>query len=210
MLAVVSLIVALAGVGTGVFSFISLNVFTNDMDTYINDMNTYINDLNTYINEMNTFINDTNAYINETNAYVLPMARVYYGGSTYTIPSGGGYQLFDYDQKSYDTHGAFNLTSDSYTIPEPGFYLVTAQYTIDAVDGGYFIILLYKNTDIVSFRASTSSTNTNSFGVALTDIINFDEGDSLTIAVYQYDPGLVSRNIYNGEALTFFAIAKIA
>jgi len=182
MLAGVSLIVALAGAGVGAFSFISLNI--------------YINDLNTYINE--------------TNAYVLPMARVYYGGSTYTIASGGGYQLFDYDQKSYDTHGAFNLTSDSYTIPEPGFYHVIAQYSIDAIDGGIFIILLYKNTDIVSFRVSSSSVNTDSFGVALTDIINFDEGDSLTIKVYQYDPGMASRNIFDGEAWTFLAISKIA
>lgn len=151
-----------------------------------------------------------NNYINATDSYVLPKARVYYEGPTYTITSGGGYKLFNYTQKSYDTHGTFDLTSDSYTIPEPGFYQVMAQYSIDAIDEGFFIIQLYKNTDLVSTRSSTASVATNTFGVALTDIINFDEGDSLTIIVYQFDPGDASRNILDGEAWTFLAISKIA
>jgi len=182
MLAVVSLIVALAGVAIGAFSFIS--------------MNNYINDLNTYINE--------------TNAYVLPMARMYYEGPTYTIPDGGGPMLFNYTHKSYDTHEAFNLDTDSYIIPETGYYQVTAQYSIDAVDGGFFLITLNSNNVEVSQRASTCSRNTNVFGVAIVDILMFDQGDSITVKIYQSDPGAVSRNIFDGEEETFFAIAKIA
>jgi len=174
MLGVISLIVALAGVTVGAFSFISMN-----------------------------------NYINDRNSYVLPMARTYYDGSLYTIVS-GSLEIFNYNQKSYDTHGAFNLTSDTYTIPEPGFYQVIAQYSIDARDGDIFMIQLFSNTNIVGSTQCSSSVNTNTFGVALTGIFNFTTGDSLIIKLYQYNSGEVSRDIYNGEAYNFFAIAKIA
>ena len=181
-LTVVSLIVAIAGSALGIYSFISLNNYINDMD----------------------------AYINEMNAYVLPMARVYYDGPVYAIPSGGAYKLFNYTQKSYDTHEAFDLASDSYTIPETGYYKVMAQYSIDADDGYFYIIQLYSNDTLVCSRSSTSSINTNTFGVVLADIINCTIGDSITIKVYQFNSGDVSNNIFDGEAYTFFAIAKIA
>ena len=180
MLTGLSLIIAIAGVAVGVFSFISLN-------NYINDMNTYIN---------------------EKNSYVPPMARVYYDGLIYSIPS-GSFVTFNYTQKSYDNRDAFNLTSDSYKVPGSGFYQVIAQCSIDANDGDFFIIQLHRNGVLFCSRSCTSSVNTNTFGVALTDIINFEEGDSLTIKLYQYNPGNNPKNIFDGEAHTFFAIAKI-
>lgn len=168
MLALVSLIVALAGVGIGTYLIIT------------------------------------------ANTYVLPAARVYYEGPTYVITDGGASKLFDYNQKSYDTHQAFDLTSNSYTIPEEGLYQVTAQCSIDSIDGGFFTLTLYSNADRVCYRSSTCSRNTNTFGVALTDILQFNREDSLTIRVYQSDPGSASRAIFDGEDFTFFAIAKIA
>ncbi|MBY9019911.1 MAG: hypothetical protein KGD67_02555 [Candidatus Lokiarchaeota archaeon] len=151
-----------------------------------------------------------NIHTNATNSYILPKARVYYDGPTYTILSGGGNVLFNYNHKSHDTHEAFNLTSDSYTIPETGYYEVIAQYSIYAADGGFFNIQLYSNDILVSSRSSTSSAITNVFGVTLTDIINFNKGDSINVKVYQYNSGSLSRNIYSGEEYTFFAIAKLS
>jgi len=180
MLGVLSLIIALAGVAFGAYSFVF----------------------------MNNYINDMNAYINETNSYVPPMAKVYYDGSTYSIPS-GSFQTFNYNQISYDNRDAFNLTSDSYTIHGPGFYQVIAQYSIDAIDGDFFTIQLLSNGIIFCSRSSTASNATNTFGVVLTDIFKFAEGDSLTIRVYQHNSGSLSKNIFDGEAHTFFTIAKI-
>lgn len=167
-LALVSFIIALVGVGIGIYSIIT------------------------------------------TITYVLPVARVYYEGSPYVITSGGASKLIDYNQKSFDSHQAFDLTSNSYTIPEEGFYQVTAQISIDSIDGGFFTINLYSNDNRVCFRSSTCSRNTNTFGVVLTDILMFNRGDSLTIRLYQSDPGSASRTIFDGEDFTFFAIAKIA
>ncbi|MFX0076679.1 MAG: hypothetical protein ACFE96_14645 [Candidatus Hermodarchaeota archaeon] len=62
---------------------------------------------------------------------------------------------------------------------------------------------------MLEFKSSTSSVNTNVFGVAITDIRYFGSGDSISIRVYQSDPGTSARNIFDGEDHTFFAIAKI-
>ena len=195
MLGVVTLIIALSGVGLGAYSFLFVN--------------NYVNDLNAQIDDLNVQIDDLNAVINETNSYNPPMAEVYYDDvSVYSIPSGIS-QTFNYNQISFDNRDAFNLTSDSYTIHEPGFYQVTAQYSIEALAGDFFMIQLLSNEMIVCSRSLTASTNTNTFGVVLTNIFNFVEGDSLIIRVYQYNGGAATRSIFPGGAHNFFAIAKI-
>ncbi|MFX0076680.1 MAG: hypothetical protein ACFE96_14650 [Candidatus Hermodarchaeota archaeon] len=86
-----------------------------------------------------------NQYVNIVETYVSPKARVYYDGPIYSIPDGGGPTLFNFTHISYDTHGAFDLDTDSYLIPESGYYQITAQYSIDAIDGGFFVIFIYSN-----------------------------------------------------------------
>lgn len=156
------------------------------------------------------FLLNTHITESETDSYVLPMARVYYEGSTYTITSGGAYKLFDYTHKSYDTHGAFDLTSDSYTIPETGFYQIYAQYSIYSDVGEFFMIRFYSNDILISTNSVTGSVPTNTLGVGLTDVINVTMGDVLTIKIYHYNPGDLSRNIFSGEQYNFFIITKIA
>jgi len=174
ILAGLSLIIAIAGVAVGAFSFISLN-----------------------------------NYIYETSSYVPPMAKVYYDDvSAYSIPDQSS-QTFNYNQISYDNRDAFNLTSDSYTIHEPGFYQVTAQYSIEAYDRDFFMIQLLSNSIIVCSSSFTASRDTNTFGVGLTNNFNFAEGDSLTILIYQYNDAHTTRNIFPGGTHNFFAIAKI-
>jgi len=181
ILGVLSLIIALALIAFGAYSYVI----------------------------MKSYINGINATINDMNAYISPMASVYYDSmSTYSLTRGSS-PTFNYNQISYNNRDAFNLTSDSYIIHEPGFYQVTAQYSIDAIDGDFFMIQLLSNGIIIGSRSSTASINTNIFGVALTDIFNFEEGDSLTIRVYQYNGGSAPKSIFDGEAYTFFTIAKI-
>lgn len=175
ILAGVSLIIALAGIAVGVFSFISMN-----------------------------------NYITKEDAYVLPMARVYYGGPYYTIPSGGAPILFNFTHKNYDTHERFDLDTDSYSIPETGYYQIIAQYSIDADAGEFFRIELYSNNVLVCSKAYTTGYHTNHLGVSLMDIRHFTEEDSLTIKAYQYNAGDLPRAIFSGEADTYFAIAKMA
>ena len=172
--AVVSLILALAGLGIGIYSLISMN-----------------------------------QYINERNAYIVPMARVYFHGSQ-AIASGVSYVAFDYNDKSFDTHDAFDLLLNLYVIPETGFYQVIAQFSIQAEPEDFFQILLFKNNNLICEKAYTSSRDTNSFGVSLSDVQNFTQGDLLAIKAYQYNVGDVSRNIFGGEEYTFFTIIKVS
>lgn len=180
-LAILSLILALGGVGIGGYLYFSTNNFQMVVDQYIN----------------------------EKNEYVLPMARAYYGGPFYSIPSGGALQLFDFNGLSFDTRGTFNLTSNAYIIPETGFYEVIAQYSIDADAGNFYVIALCKNNIVICSKSYTSSMNTNVFGVSLSDVNNFNEGDSVTIKAYQYNGGSLSRDVFNGEEYTFFTIVKV-
>ena len=174
-LAIVSLLLALGGLGTGIYSIISMN-----------------------------------QYINEKNAYTLPMARVYYSGVSYSIPSGVSYVNLDYNSKTFDTHEAFNLLLNVYIIPETGFYHIIAQYSIGAESDDFFQILLFKNGNLISEKAYTSSRDTNAFGVSLSDMHNFTQGDSLTIKAYQYNMGSLPRTIFDGEEFTFFTIMKVS
>jgi flagellar basal body-associated protein FliL len=92
ILGVVSLIIALLATALGAYTFVF----------------------------MNNYINALNAHIDELNSYIPPVASVYYDDiSTYSI-SDQSSQIFNYNQISYDNRDAFNLTSDSYTIHEPG------------------------------------------------------------------------------------------
>lgn len=202
MLGVVTIIIALSGVALGAYSFIFMN-------NYVNTLNAQNDELNGKINDLNGEIDDLNAIINETNSYHPPIAKVYYDDvSAYSIPSGIS-QTFNYNQIDFDNRDAFNLTSDSYMIHEPGFYQVTAQYSIEAFDGDFFQIQLLSNGIIFCSRSLTASVSTNTFGVVLTNLFNFAEGDSLTILVYQYNVGGTTRNIFPGGAHNFFAIEKI-
>ena len=174
-LAVVTLLLALGGLGIGIYSFISMN-----------------------------------QYINAKNAYIVPMARVYYSGVSYTIPSGVSYVTLDYNAKSFDTHEAFNLLLNAYIIPETGFYHMIAQYSIGADTDDFYQILLFKNGNLISEKAYTSSRDTSAFGVSISDVHNFTEGDSLTIRAYQYNVGSLPRTIFDGEEFTFFTIMKVS
>jgi hypothetical protein len=181
MLGIVSLIIALIATGLGAYTFFS----------------------------MNNNINALNAHIDDLNSYIPPMASAYYDDmSTYSIPYQSS-QTFNYNQISYDNRDAFNLTSDSYTIHEPGIYQVTAQYSIEAYDGDFFMIQLLSNGTIVCSRSFTASTTTNTFGVSLMNNFNFIESESLSILIYQYNGAHTARNIFPGGAHNFFTIAKI-
>ena len=142
------------------------------------------------------------------NDYILPVARVFLG-SSYALTSGGAYKLFNFTDVSFDNHDAFNLTSDAYIIPEMGYYQIISQYSIDAVDQDFFIIIITLNEVIVSFSSHTASRTTNTFTVSITDIINATVGDAISIMAYSYNSLDDPRAIFPGETHTFFSIAKI-
>lgn len=156
------------------------------------------------LNELNDRIEELEK---EEDPYIVPRARVYRLGS-YSLISGHN-ALFDYTNISYDTHNAFNMTSDAYSIPETGFYQVIAQYCIDADDLDFFKIYIEINGSVHASRSYTASSSISDFAVSITDIVNTTVGDLITISVFSLNPGDISRAVYGMEAYSFFTISKL-
>jgi len=138
--------------------------------------------------------------------YIRPMARVYQSGTYYLLS--GATTTFNYTDKSYDTHDAFDLGSDTYEIPEPGFYQVIAQYCIEAEFQDFFKIDIARNGITVSSRSFTAARSTNTFTASIVDIINATSGDLISIRVYSYNGPDDPRLVFAYEDYTFFTIMK--
>ncbi len=169
-----------------------------------------INDQNELINTLNETTDRVEELEEEEaleESYVVPRARVYRLGS-YSLDSSTT-ATFDYTNTSYDTHNAFNLTSDAYIIPETGFYQVIAQYSITADDQDFFKIYIDINGAPHTVSSFTASRYTNTYTVSITDFLNTTAGDLITIDAYIFNAGGVSRLVYSAEDYSFFAISKI-
>lgn len=143
----------------------------------------------------------------EEEPYIRPMAKVYRTGS-YFLPS-GTYTTFNFTDKIYDSHDAFVLELDVYEIPETGFYLVIAQYSVDVELDDFFKIDLALNGTTITSKSYTPARDTNTFTVSVTDIINVTAGDLISIRTYSYNLPGDPRYIYAYEAYTFFEIMKM-
>lgn len=132
-----ALIFGLIGTGLGGFMLVKNDGLVDE-----------INELNNKIEESNNRIEELEK---EEDPYVVPRARVYRLGSYSLISGHTG--LFDYTNTSYDTHNAFNLTSDEYIIPETGFYQVIAQYCVNVQDQDYFKIYIFINGSVHASRS---------------------------------------------------------
>ncbi|MFW9896398.1 MAG: hypothetical protein ACFFD7_11385 [Candidatus Thorarchaeota archaeon] len=139
--------------------------------------------------------------------YVLPTARVFLNFS-YALSSGVTVK-FDYAAKSFDSHDAFDLTSDEYIIPETGYYQVFAKYDIDAIDQDFFVIEIWRNNYFNRSCTYAASLSTNYFSVSIADILYTTEGDAISIWAYSYNIASTPRSLFPGEGHTYFSIAKI-
>ena len=195
-----ALIFGLIGTGLGGFMLVKDYGLVDE----VNELNNRIEELNNGIEELNNRIEELET---EEDPYVVPRARVYRLGSYSLVSSHTA--LFDYTSTSYDTHNAFNLTSDTYIIPETGFYQVIAQFCITVEDQDLFKIYIYINGSVHASRSYTAACPAITFAVSITDIVNTTVGDLITISAYSYNVGDVSRSVYGMEAYSFFTISKL-
>lgn len=141
---------------------------------------------------------------------ILPKARVYLDTSMSKY-SRTTQQDLNFDQISYDTHNAFNLTSDKYVIPEDGVYHVDAQYSISVAEtDDNYVIYIILNSQMHVYKRVTCSYNINNFCVSASDMLNCSVGDAISIRIYVTTSPDAWRTVEGREYLTFFAIAKLA
>jgi hypothetical protein len=141
--------------------------------------------------------------------YIYPKAKAFFDGGGYSLQDSSMVKL-DFTDIAFDSHDAFNTTSDTYIIPETGFYIIIAQFTIEANISDLFSITIMANMQTNGSYACTASAYTNHYAVSIETILKLTEGDAITIWVYFYC-GYIweTRSIYPGEAFTFFTIAKL-
>jgi len=142
---------------------------------------------------------------------VLPKARVYFDGSpSFNKYSDTTQENIDFTQVSYDTHNAFNLITDTYIIPEDGFYHIDAQYGIEtAQTDDDYVIYIVRNNLMHTFKRVTCTKTVNSFCVDVSDIVNATIGDTINIRIYFHNSVAGWRSVEGQSYLTFFSIAKL-
>ena len=140
---------------------------------------------------------------------VLPKARVYSKKTGYLIPSGGAYELIDFTNVTYDTHNAYNLTSDQYLVPESGFYHVHAQLTLTANAGDYLELLVYYNGSLYSHTATEPNLSIMLCPVSISCTVNATIGEPIEIGFAQYNGASAARTVCANSAFTYCEITKI-
>lgn len=145
------------------------------------------------------------------NPNITPRARVYVGDDYEAQGQTTG--LINFDTKNYDTTNDFNLTSDSYIVPENGYYLTIAS--IDVVvniilDHPYHIFQLYIHANSISVAETrmyiSEITWLEHISISASTIVYLSEGDNVQVLYYTVFTNLINH----GSSRTFFAITKLS
>jgi len=123
-------------------------------------------------------------YVDNSPVQSTPRAKAYKTGSqSFDI---NVWQKVDFDAESYDTTDSFNLGSDTYVIPEDGWYLIIGSlYIAPPGDGYVFTIAIYNmsDTSIITANLYFSEGNPSSIDLHISDIIWFSAGTFVDLRV---------------------------
>ena len=134
-----------------------------------------------------------------------PLARAFLN-SSYAI-SGVGWTPVNFTVLDYDTTGDFNITTDRFICPTPGYYLISAMLTFYPMYDTEIIFLAVAREGVVVAGSSAQASVTSSLATGFTDIVYLNESDY--IELWAYHTGNASRTIYGDStgAYTYFTIA---
>jgi hypothetical protein len=117
----------------------------------------------------------------------------------------------DFTTKDYDTTNSFDLSTDTYTIPESGvydyFFSALISVTSYTSSGGVYLALT-KNNVTISQSCSLITASDFQQTAPLVGSAYFLKGDVLDIRVVQNVGSVFTGNIHNNSAFQDFSIAK--
>ena len=109
---------------------------------------------------------------------------------TQSIPNSTTTKI-EYDDVDYDTHGAFNTSTNTYTVPSSGIYDIYAKMRfadLDETVGMNTSISLFLNGSVKSQIVDESAENNQtSRSMRIYDTLSLSKGDEIHISVYQTD-----------------------
>ncbi|HRT83932.1 MAG TPA: hypothetical protein P5523_04775, partial [Bacteroidales bacterium] len=117
--------------------------------------------------------------------------------------------LIDYETVDYDTHGAFNLSTDRYTAPLAGYYAIAVSTEYAANGTGQRATQLYKNGSLfceLGAHATVSASFTSRVFGNTTLYLN--AGDYLELYGYQSSGGNLNLCV-SGDDYTYVSINRI-
>ena len=129
-----------------------------------------------------------NTYINTDRKVACRVSKddVQSIGNATTVP-------IRYDDITYDTHGAYHLTDDKYTVPVTGYYEIYAKMRYQDLDeqagDNYQMYILVGGVNKSQISDEAGATNTTSRSLQIQDTLLLNKGEEVTIACYQATGG---------------------
>ena len=97
------------------------------------------------------------------------------------------------DDVDYDTHSAFNTSTNKYTVPVAGYYEIYAKMRYQDLNeesgDNYQMYILVGGVNKSQISDEASATNTTSRQLQIQDTLLLNKGDEVTIACYQATGG---------------------
>lgn len=117
-------------------------------------------------------------------AYATPSA------ATQTIAAGAGLTTVAFNAVGSDTHGAFNTSTNTYTVPVSGYYSLDGHISVSVTNSAYSVnIALSKNGSSIAnpYYEHDSGTSTGGWNYSFLTLCN--AGDTLKIQISNNNPG---------------------
>jgi hypothetical protein len=130
-----------------------------------------------------------------------------------SIPTGVSTTILWDASKTYDTHGALNAATGTFTAPETGYYQVTASilYSNSAwnVANVQTLTFIKNSSFVVNARRNVVLTTINDFyHVNGTEIVYLNKNDTLRVAT-DHTKG-VAATLHADSTYNYFSIAKVS
>ena len=112
----------------------------------------------------------------------------------------------DFDALDYDVSSDFDITTDRFTCPTSGYYLISGMVTFSMQDGERIEVRALSESGFEAGSVAHAS-HTNNLSAGFTDIVFLNAGDYLELVAYYTGAG----SIYGDSSgkYTYFTIAAM-
>jgi len=135
------------------------------------------------------------------------LARVFLATSYSTRD--GEWIKVDFDVLDYDVSGDFNITTDRFTCPTSGYYIISGKLTFSSMQDGETIEVGVFSEDGLEAGSVAHAFHTSNISVGFTDIVHLTAGDYVEFGSYHNGTGF--KSIYGDSSgkYTYFTIAAM-